>query len=170
MPGRPRKPTALHKADNTHRRDRTNQREPVFKIGPPSKPDHVLSRVEASREWDRIVPLLVEQRVISAAHAATVAAYCCAYADVVESEAIKAADGFAPYLEEIMIDGSGQEHRRLRPHPVIRMSQDAAKELRQWATQLGLTPASQAKVSSAPAPAEGDPFALYLANATPKTP
>ncbi|HIM51811.1 MAG TPA: hypothetical protein EYM36_07820 [Acidobacteria bacterium] len=39
----------------------------------------------------------------------------------------------------------------VRPHPAIGAGVRAGSELRPWAVQLGLTPASRAKVSTSPA-------------------
>jgi len=150
--GRPRKPTAQHAIDNTLRPDRENVDEPVYQVTAPDKPTVVSGRVAASAEWDRIVPILVAQRVLTVADLSGLVGYCSAFADLVEMEAIKASPGYTPLVHDISVDRKGVEHRRERAHPAIVASIHSASELRQWATQLGLTPASRAKVSSAPAP------------------
>ena len=152
MPGRPRKPTAQHTADGTARADRMNTREPAFAVGAPDKPDHVSARVEASREWDRIVAILVGQRTVTVADLAILVAYCSTYADLVDVERIKASPEYSPLLVDLVIDGAGQEHRRVRAHPIIASGIKTSHENRQAAVQLGLTPAARPKVSSAPAP------------------
>lgn len=152
MAGRPRKPTALHQLEGTGRKHRLNPREPRWPVGRPTKPAHVAARPDASREWTRIVPVLLEQRVLSPAYRASLEAYCGAYADVVEGERLKGQPGFAPFVLEVTVDSNPQEHERLKPHPVIKMVNDARKELRQWAVQLGITAASAAKVSVAAPP------------------
>ena len=53
---------------------------------------------------------------------------------------------------EVTVDSNAQEHTRLKPHPVMKLCNDARKELRQWAVQLGITAASAAKVSVAAPP------------------
>jgi len=152
MAGRPRKPTALHRLEGTVRPDRLNVAEPQWPVAAPQMPAHVKARPDARREWRRIVPILLEQRVLSPAYRASLEAYVLTYADLVEGERVKGEPGFAPYVIEVMADSNGNEHQRIKPHPVIRMVNDAKKELRQWAQQLGITAASAAKVSVAPAP------------------
>ena len=147
---RPRKPTAQHEVDNTLRPDRQNAAEPVYPIAAPDKPAVVSGRVAASAEWDRIVPILVAQRVLTVADLSGLVGYCSAYADLVAMEAIKAAPEYEPLVHDVSVDRKGVEHRRARAHPAISSSIHSASELRQWATQLGLTPASRPKVSSAP--------------------
>ncbi len=160
---RPRKPTALHQLEGTGRKHRQNPREPRWPVGRPSKPAHITARRDASREWTRIVPILLEQRVLSPAHRASLEAYCGAYADVVEGERLKGQPGFSPYVIEVTVDSNAQEHERLKPHPVVKMTNDARKELRQWATQLGITAASAAKVSvAAPQTPERSELELVL--------
>ena len=95
------------------------------------------------------MPILLEQRVLSPAFRASVEAYCLTYADMVEGERVKGQAGFAPYVIEVTVDSNGNEHQRIRAHPIIRTVNDAKKELRQWAVQLGITAASAAKVSVA---------------------
>ena len=151
MAGRPRKPSARHRVDGTARPDRMNVREPAFALGAPDKPACVLGRVEASREWDRIVPILVGQRTLTVADLAVLVGYCSTYADLVEVERVKASPGYSPLLVDVVIDGAGQEHQRVRANPIISSGIKSGHENRQCATQLGLTPASRAKVSSAPA-------------------
>ena len=115
------------------------------------KPPHVKARPDASAEWDRLLPLLLAQRTMSPVYRASFEAYCGTYADMVEGERLKGQPGFAPYVVEVMTTADG-ERERLRPHPVVKGVNDAKKELRQWAQQLGITAASAAKVSAAPPP------------------
>ena len=144
-----RKSIRRHLVDGTARANRMNAAEPVYPIGAPDKPDCIAARPDASREWDRIVPILVGQQVLTAADGAALVGYCASYADVVQAERVKLEPGYQPVVAVETRDGA----INLRPHPAIGSGIRSAQELRQWATQLGLTPASRAKVSSA-APAE----------------
>jgi len=60
---------------------------------------------------------------------------------------VKLEPGYQPVVAVETRDGA----ITLRPHPAIGSGIRSAQELRQWATQLGLTPASRARVSAAPA-------------------
>jgi phage terminase small subunit len=81
---------------------------------------------------------------MSSAYRTAFEAYCVSYSDLVAAEADKATS--ARYVEEVTVDGSGQEHVKLRPHPAWAESRNARKELRQAAQQLGITPATSARV------------------------
>ena len=97
------------------------------------------------------MPILVGQQVLTAADGAALVGYCASYADVVQAERVKLEPGYQPVVAVETRDGA----INLRPHPAIGSGIRSAQELRQWATQLGLTPASRATVCgtlSAPLP------------------
>ena len=155
MAGRPRKPRALHELDGTARSDRQNAREPLYPVEAPDKPAHIKKRPVANREWDRLVPILVSQRVMGPAFRASLEMYCLVYADVIEAER---------YRSRL----TQAERYGARSQVMVRFY-GAQKELRQWAQQLGLTAASVGKVSSAPAPARVSKLALVMARKSDKT-
>ncbi len=70
-----RKSIRRHLVDGTARADRMNAAEPVYPIGAPDKPDCIAARPDASREWDRIVPILVGQQLSTAADGAALVGY-----------------------------------------------------------------------------------------------
>lgn len=159
--GGPRKSTAQHELAGTVRPGRMNPREPVYSAAAPEKPAYIAANPIASAEWDRILPLLLAQRVITPAFRAALEAYTTSYADVVDGELLKSAPGFAPYVIETSTDPSGRDRERLRLHPVIKLVNDGRRELRQWAGVLGLLPTTVAKVASSPMPeAQDDDDAL----------
>jgi phage terminase small subunit len=51
---------------------------------------------------------------------------------------------------EVTTDSSGNEREKLKPHPVVKMVNDARRELRSWAGVLGLLPTTVGKVSALP--------------------
>jgi P27 family predicted phage terminase small subunit len=146
MAGRPRKPTALHILEGTLRYGATNPLEPMYPVEAPPKPPAVAANEVASEEWDRLMPILLTQGVMTPAYLAAFAAYCSAYADYVGAEVEKSRPGFSRYYEKVSVDGAGVEHVELRSHPALGDSREARKELRQAAQQLGITPATSAKV------------------------
>ena len=76
-----------------------------------------------------------------------------------QAERVKLEPGYQPVVAVETRDGA----ITLWPHPAIGSGIRSAQELRQWATQLGLTPANRARVSSA-APAETmSAFAAFAA-------
>ncbi len=146
MKGRPRKPTARHELEGTARADRMNAREPRYKIGEPQKPRYILAKKRASDLWDAIVPLMLGQGTLSPAFVTALEMYCLTYANAVEYE-LKARN--ARKLDNVVI------YRRL--------AGSAQKEHRQWTTQLGLSPATSAKVSSVGGAEEESPLAKLAA-------
>lgn len=139
---RPRKPTARHLLDGTARKDRLNPAEPQYPVGVPPKPDSIAGRPIASAAWDYIVPIMVKERTLSPAYHAALEMYCLCYADACQWEAK-------------MLKARADKKRAA----LQRIVTNARKELRQWATQLGLTGASAGKVSSAPPAKEESPLA-----------
>lgn len=144
--GRPRKTNRelelIGKGFRAHKDEATNP------AGTPDKPLHVSARAVASEEWDRLVPLVVARRTMSPLYLATMAAYCTCYADYVESELSKSREGFTRWVQDVTIDGAGQEHIKLRPHPALKESRDAQREMRAHAQQLGITPATTTRVKA----------------------
>ena len=132
MAGRPRKPTARHKAEGTARADRINEREPQYPVEAPEKPAHIEASPHASAVWDATVDEMLKQRTIAAVFLPALEAYC-----VARAKLVTAAEGGK-------LDGT------------------ASKELRSWAVQLGLTPASSGKVSSVPVPERRGKFAVFM--------
>ena len=125
---------------------RPNPHEPTYPIEAPEKPSYVADDAIASAEWDRIVPMLLDQRVITAAYRAALEAYCSSYADVVRAERLKAQPDFVPFVASTM-----------KSHPLVKQAHDARRELRAWAGVLGLLPTTVGKVSAAPMPEADDP-------------
>jgi P27 family predicted phage terminase small subunit len=147
--GRPRKTRAQHELHGTTPA-RPNLQEPQYPIEAPGKPAYIAANAIASAEWDRVLPMLIEQRVMTPAFRAALENYVTAYADVVAGERLKAEPGFAMYLGE-----------KLKLHPVVKLVNDARRELRSWAGVLGLLPTTVGKVSAAPpAPAEDEEDAI----------
>lgn len=142
MRGRPRKPTARHKLEGTARADRMNAREPQYKIEALTKPPSIKNRPSASKEWDRICPIMLEQRTLSPAFRVAVEMYCLSYADV--------QDANRRWMRVRGVMEKAAWYRILR---------DAKKELRQWATECGLTQASAGKVSAGQPYEEESPLA-----------
>ncbi len=146
--GRPRKLNSEKKMAGTLAPCRANKGEVSDPQGEPTKPDFVAARDRASAEWDRMMPMIVAAKRMSPIYMATFAAYCSCYADYSEAELLKAATGFSRFVEEVTIDGSGQEHIKLKPHPVLKDSRDAQRQMQQHAQQLGITPATVTRVQT----------------------
>ncbi|KPL55479.1 terminase [Prosthecomicrobium hirschii] len=88
---------------------------------------------EAAQEWGRIMPGLIERRVLTDADMGTVEQFCVASGLVKRSQAIISAEGD-------MVDG--------RRHPAFQTLFQALTESRRLAAELGLTPASRNKAAA----------------------
>jgi P27 family predicted phage terminase small subunit len=91
----------------------------------------------ARTEWDRVTALLHTQRVIAAVDLANLAVYCTLFSRL---EAIRQATKKKSF----------RLLRRGKEHPLLRMERQTAGQLRPYLTELGLTPASRARVSPLP--------------------
>lgn len=80
---------------------------------------------EAKREWRRVMPLLIERKILTEADMGSVENYCVAIGRVREIERTIQADGLTPAL--------------------FRMQDKAAVTARLIAAELGLTPVSRSR-------------------------
>lgn len=106
--------------------------DPVRKVPAPPKE----MTPEAKKEWRRVMPVLVDRRVLSAADLAAVERYCDATGDIAIARA------------RIRLDGDYVENRlgELKRHPAFATLRESTAEARRWAAELGLTPASRSRV------------------------
>lgn len=99
------------------------------------KPPTWLSR-EAKAEWSRIMPDLVERRILTEADMGGVENYCLAIGQVREMERTIRKEG------HVFMAESGP-----RKHPAVAIQADAMTRARQLASELGLTPVSRSRPS-----------------------
>lgn len=92
---------------------------------------------EAKAEWKRVMPVLVERRVLSGADLAAVERYCEATGDIAIARAAIATDG--AYVPNRLGE--------LKRHPAFATLRESTAEARRWAAELGLTPASRSRVA-----------------------
>jgi len=88
---------------------------------------------EAKAEWKRVMPVLVERRVLSQADIGAVERFCEASGDIRIARAAIAADG--AYVQNRLGE--------LKRHPAFATLRESTAEARRWAAELGLTPASR---------------------------
>jgi P27 family predicted phage terminase small subunit len=91
---------------------------------------------DGKAEWRRIMPLLVERRILTDADMGSVEAYCTATGLVREMQRTIAREG-------AIIDTP----RGPRKHPAIAVQSDAMNRARLLAAELGLTPVSRSRPS-----------------------
>jgi len=125
----------VKKLQKTSRKCRENKNEPTFpELGdtPPKFLDEV-----GREEWTRMLPMLKSSKVIQATDAVALAAYCQAYSRWVMANK-KAKSSM------IITAPNGV----LQAHPAVGVSERAAKEMKVWMVELGITPAARSRVKT----------------------
>jgi P27 family predicted phage terminase small subunit len=106
-----------------------NVRTDAAAIGNVPNPPAWLSK-DAKAEWRRVMPLLVERRILTDADLGCVEAYCTAIGNVRAAQRILDAEG-------LTLNG--------RKHPAFAIQNDAMTTARLLAAELGLTPVSRSR-------------------------
>ncbi|MFG1399911.1 phage terminase small subunit P27 family [Roseixanthobacter pseudopolyaromaticivorans] len=93
---------------------------------------------QACKEWRRVMPVLVERRVLSEADIHAVERFCEASGDIHISRAAIDKDG------AYTLNRFGE----LKRHPAFATLREATAEARRWAAELGLSPASRSRAGT----------------------
>jgi P27 family predicted phage terminase small subunit len=91
---------------------------------------------EGRAEWRRIMPLLIERRILTDADMGSVENYCIAIGQVRAAERTIQNEGMT-------VQGASG----LRAHPAVKIQSDAMTRARLLAAELGLTPVSRSRPS-----------------------
>jgi len=149
--GRKPKPTAIRELYGNAGHRRLNPAEPKPELGAPKRPKF-LTGLER-REWNRIAPELVRTGVLARVEHATLTGYCVAWAQVQEAKKEVERLGLTVTIEAV--DKSGVFHiTAIRKNPAVNILDGALKQLRAFASELGLSPSSRNKVQTLPAKSE----------------
>ncbi|EGJ21665.1 phage terminase, small subunit, putative, P27 [Cereibacter sphaeroides WS8N] len=89
---------------------------------------------EAAAEWDRVMPILTERRILTVADLGSLENYCVATGTVRECEAMMQTEG------RVIMTPTG-----LKRHPAVGIQSDAMTRARLLAAELGLTPVSRSR-------------------------
>jgi P27 family predicted phage terminase small subunit len=151
MRGRKPTPTALKKMAGTFRADRANADEPAGEPCLPRCPAHLQG--EARKTWTREGKALAAMRVLTAADRAAFAMFCTLWARHVEAETkilelgavVRGATGGAVVS------------------PWCHISSKTIELAVKLAAELGMTPASRARVKAVPKGEPADPMEQLLA-------
>lgn len=115
--------------------------------GVPDKPDWLDGH--ASEEWERVTHELEHVGLLVKVDRACLAAYCQSYAELIETTNILNTQG--RYLKQPMQTASGEViGERTVVHPAVKGQKDALTRVLAFCIQFGLSPASRARVSTAP--------------------
>lgn len=147
-------PTRILKARGSWRADeRKNEPEPDFSI--PDMPNWLTDPV-AKAEWRRIVQSLGRERILTRLDRTTLALYCQAYADYVES---------LDYLN-VMVKGEDGKLKKAGPlvktskgniiqNPALSVKNKAFQILLKIAAEFGLSPSSRSNIQVQQKPKQG---------------
>lgn len=118
---------------------------PKFVRDAPDSPDFL--SVEAAAEWERVVPELDRLRLLSRVTRSSLVGYCETWETFVTATKALHAEGLVYEAKQGLI-----------PHPMVNIQRQAGAELRRWAVEYGLTPASEQKVRAHEPESSGDDF------------
>lgn len=91
----------------------------------------------AAREWRRVAQLMRKHGVGTALDMGVLAAYCFAFARMIEAE-------HALRQEGLLYEDDKGQHRR---HPLLMAARAAEQDVARYAAELGLSPAARLRVS-----------------------
>ncbi len=139
MAGRRPTPTALKKLAGNPGKRALNESEPQFAPGRPPCPPHLVG--EARKEWNRVTKLLLDAGLLTKADRAALAAYCEAWATWVLA---------VETLAQPEAKGGGMVKITEKGYPMLSswwtISQQAAKTMRAYLVEFGLTPAARSRM------------------------
>jgi P27 family predicted phage terminase small subunit len=152
MAGRRPKPTALKALAGNPGKRALNKTEPQPKPGIPSCPKHL--DAEARREWKRISAELTTLGMISHMDRAALAAYCGAWSRWVHAES-----QIQKFGAVIKSPKSGFPIQ----NPYCGLANTSVDQMRKFAVEFGLTPASRSRLHVEPKDKVADPFEAFMA-------
>jgi P27 family predicted phage terminase small subunit len=155
VPNRP-VPTALKLLAGNPGKRKLNEAEPQYEVAAPPMPSGLPPA--AVQEWDRIVPQLVASRVITRVDRAALTAYVLAWQRLLDAEAEIQAHGIlVPVLVE---DETGQyvSSGNYKKNPAVTVQNEAKRNVRAFAVEFGMSPASRTKVKSEGPEQDADPL------------
>jgi P27 family predicted phage terminase small subunit len=169
MAGRIPKPTALKEEQGNPGHRALNKNEPKPETGIPSMPKW-LSKA-ARKEWKEVIPILLKMKVLTRADGNAVGTYCQACATLAEAQRKIELHGITITLYEtgkdgkILKDDAGE--LRLIPisvktNPAVTIADKTMKLVRALGSDLGLTPASRARLKTEGEQKPEDPMAAFL--------
>jgi len=150
MRGRKPKPTRVKEVTGNPGKRPLNDQEPQLAAGVPDIPAHLNDVARA--EWERIAPQLAAAGVLTQADRAALAGYCVAWARWVEAEEKVRASGL------LLKD---KDSGKLFKNPFLAIANEALAQMRGFASEFGLSPASRSRVK-AQGKAAADPMAEFL--------
>jgi P27 family predicted phage terminase small subunit len=144
------KPTNLKILQGTYRKDRAAPNEPRPEVAVPQSPPHLNDL--AKKEWRRIAPELLKHGLLTKLDRAALAAYCQSWALWVEAEEKLKTEGLMVKMP------SGYEQQSIW----LSISKTALTQMRAFASEFGLSPATRTRVSAVEPPRQPSKLDRYL--------
>lgn len=119
---------------------------PKYATGAPDMPKHLGKAVRAV--WKRTVREMSEAGALARVDRDVLAAYCVAVADLEALSARIEADGLMVDVPTLDRNGRPTGATVCKPHPALKWRADLMNKVRQFATDLGLTPAARSRAGS----------------------
>ena len=132
--GRPRKPTKLKKLQGTLQKCRATKDEWQPPAGTPPMPAHF--GADARREWQRVVPLLLDAGLVTLADGSTLEAYCESYQRWKDAARLVTKEG------QVVDTPFGP-----KAHPAVKIEQAERLQCMKYAERFGLDPSSRSRLS-----------------------
>ena len=159
MAGRRPKPTAVKELSGNPGKRALNREEPVAFPGEPPMPEFLTDIARA--EWRRIVPLLLDMKVLKTCDGAALASYCMSFARWQQAEDLISRHGVV--VEELVYDDEGEViGTKLKKNPACNVSMAEKKEMRAALALFGLDPSSRSRIKGAPDDKPASPLAKIL--------
>ena len=148
MPGPAPKPTTLKRLQGNPGKRRLNGSEPQ-----PDAPEYVPRAPrslgdEAKKEWRRATRYLHRAGLYTHVDRAALMAYCAAFGRWVEAER-KVEETGGPVL-------TSAETGNLYQNPWLHVANKAQEQMKRWAAEFGMTPASRSRVHVTPKPQQDE--------------
>jgi P27 family predicted phage terminase small subunit len=146
--GFPPKPTVLELAQGRPGHRPINHLEPQPMACEPEMPRY-LDR-EARREWKRLVPILLDMRVLSVADGIALANLCQAYSTLVAAQKAMQAmakSGGSSLLVKNSIGKGENQRTMIRQSPLLRIINEQVEIINRLLREFGMTPAARPRLN-----------------------
>lgn len=149
MAGRPPKPTEIKRMAGNPGKRPLNDREPELTVKMPSCPKWLLP--EARSEWRRLAKELTAKGVLTVGDRAALAAYCQMWARWVqiEEELDRLEDTKEGKVRKHQLIGKTDKGYAFMS-PLLGAAHATLKQMKAFAVELGLTPASRTRIKTQP--------------------
>ena len=154
MPGPPRKPTPTLRLAGSWRGEARAKTEPTPPAGEPERPDWL--DADGREAWDRLLPILMDMRILTAADGAALALLCDTWARY-----RKASRMLADFGDVYTVKNPDGSPRMIRRSPYSAIQAELARILRGQLAEFGLTPASRSKTVALPGASDHGKASLF---------